>query len=76
MYNLDNAKNITNKNINIIVAGINSDILFPLYQQQEIYDLLVKAGYQPKFIEHQSGYGHDAFLVEHEKFGEYISRLL
>lgn len=79
LYDLTQAgfnQHITYKNINITIAGINSDILFPLYQQQEIYDLLVKSGYQPKFIEHQSSYGHDAFLVEHEKFGGYISSLL
>ncbi|MBP9721883.1 MAG: homoserine O-acetyltransferase [Gammaproteobacteria bacterium] len=67
--------NATTK-INISIAGITSDILFPIEQQQEIYNLFLNSGYDPKFIEHTSGYGHDAFLVEHEQFGQYIRELL
>lgn len=64
------------KNTNIIIVGINSDILFPIFQQQESNDLLVKYGYRPEFIEHKSNLGHDAFLIEHEAFGEYIRKAL
>ena len=62
--------------VKITIAGISTDILFPLEQQIEIYDLLKLYGFSPKFIEHKSNYGHDAFLVEYNKFGEYISELL
>lgn len=63
-------------NVNITVAGIDSDILFPLNQQKEICSLLLQAGFSPKFIEHHSTYGHDAFLVEHQEFGVYITEAL
>jgi homoserine O-acetyltransferase len=65
-----------NTKIDISITGIDSDILFPMWQQQEAYDLLVKSGYKPRFIEHKSLYGHDAFLIEHKEFGNYISDLL
>lgn len=65
-----------NNKIDICVTGIDSDILFPMWQQQEVYDLLTKCGYSPRFIEHKSSYGHDAFLIEHKEFSEYITELL
>lgn len=65
-----------NNECNIIVVGIDTDILFPIWQQQEIVDLLRACGYDPYFIEHVSPFGHDAFFIEHEAFSGYISRLL
>ena len=65
-----------NHHINITIAGITSDILFPMEQQLEINELLNQYGFKTKFIKHQSSYGHDAFLVEHNEFGGYITELL
>lgn len=64
------------QDIKVTIAGISTDILFPLEQQIEIYHLLKQSGFSPKFIEHESTYGHDAFLVEYDKFGGYITELL
>lgn len=74
-YHPQGYKNI-NSDINICVTGIDTDILFPMWQQQEVFDLLKTCGYQPRFIEHKSSYGHDAFLVEYQAFGKYIQSLL
>lgn len=67
---------LKNNNIDITVAGINTDMLFPLYQQEDVNNLLTTAGYKTNFIVHNSTYGHDAFLTEHEPFGKYISDIL
>lgn len=67
---------LSSSNVKITIVGITTDILFPMWQQYEIYELLKESGYQPKFIEHDSDNGHDAFLKEHEKFGTYIACLL
>lgn len=74
-YHPSNYPNI-NQNVDVCVTGIDTDVLFPMWQQQEVYDLLMKSGYKPRFIEHKSVHGHDAFLIEHKEFGEYIINLL
>ena len=45
---------------------------------REIYDALCEMGRGAKtnFIEIDSNYGHDAFLVEIEKFDGYIKNIL
>jgi homoserine O-acetyltransferase len=65
-----------NKDINITIAGIDSDLLFPLYQQHDLNTLLKQAGYKTYFIEHHSTHGHDAFLTEYLPFGKYIQKIL
>lgn len=74
-YHSAGFKNI-NKQANIFVVGIDSDILFPIYQQEDTYHLLVDSGYNTQFITHKSQYGHDAFLIDHDAFADYISRVL
>jgi homoserine O-acetyltransferase len=56
-----------------LVVSVNSDILFTPSQQQALYSALSEAGLEVSYIEHASTYGHDAFLVETEAFGVYIS---
>ncbi len=65
-----------NPSTNITIVSIDTDILFPVHQQQDVFNLLKQYGYNPKFIEHKSKFGHDAFLVEHQIFGQYLSDLL
>lgn len=55
-----------------LVVSVDSDILFTPSQQITLYDALMAAGTDVKFIDHTSTYGHDAFLVETEAFGAYI----
>lgn len=42
-----------------------SDILFPVYQTEEIVDMMKKHGKKPEWVNIESDYGHDAFLVEY-----------
>ena len=60
----------------VLVVSVDSDVLFPPSQQQELYQLLFEASVDVRFIAHRSGYGHDAFLVETDAFGQYIRSLL
>jgi homoserine O-acetyltransferase/O-succinyltransferase len=60
----------------VLVVSEKFDILFTPQQQQELYEGLVEAGVDCHYISHHSQYGHDAFLVETEKFGQYIRGLL
>ena len=56
-----------------LVVSVDSDILFTPSQQETLYEALAEAGVDAGFISHTSTYGHDAFLVETESFGKYIS---
>lgn len=51
-----------------LVVGVESDILFPLEQQQEIVDGLRKAGREAELVVLPSIQGHDSFLVDAERF--------
>jgi homoserine O-acetyltransferase/O-succinyltransferase len=60
----------------VLVVSVDSDILFTPSQQQALYNALTEAGVDATFIEHVSTFGHDAFLVETEAFGGYISEFI
>ncbi|SDT01774.1 homoserine O-acetyltransferase MetX [Microlunatus soli] len=55
------------------VAGIDSDRLYPLAQQEELAELIPSAG--PLAVIN-SMHGHDGFLIESEQVGRIISDLL
>lgn len=55
------------------VAGIDSDRLFPLADQQELADGIPGAG--PLAVVH-SAYGHDGFLIETAQVGRLLTALL
>lgn len=57
----------------IVVGGITSDRLYPIYQQQQISDFIPSAG---KLHEIDSIYGHDGFLIETEVIGDLVSQTL
>lgn len=53
------------KNKPILIIGVNSDLLFPIHQQLEIYNLLkLLNNNQSSYIELNSNYGHDTFLID------------
>ncbi|KAF9948883.1 hypothetical protein BGZ65_007753 [Modicella reniformis] len=53
------------KDIPTLVLGIQSDILFPVWQQKEVADCLRQTGNKNvTYYELDSMYGHDAFLLE------------
>jgi len=56
-----------------IVAGIDSDRLYPLYQQQELADLIAACEGLDVV---ESLFGHDGFLVEFEQVGALARKLL
>ncbi len=56
-----------------IVAGIDSDRLYPLHQQQQLADLIATAG--PLQVV-DSPHGHDGFLIEGEQVGALLRDLL
>ncbi|WP_394615705.1 homoserine O-acetyltransferase [Lentzea sp. JNUCC 0626] len=56
-----------------IVAGVDSDRLYPLAQQEELAAGITGAD-EVRVIE--SPYGHDAFLIESEQVGALVTELL
>ena len=52
-----------------LVIGVHTDILFPLQQQEEIADGLARGGVDARFVPLPSPQGHDAFLVDFDRFG-------
>src|SRR5579883_3312972 len=59
-----------------LVIGVETDILFPLEQQQEIAEGLRAGGAQIDFVGLDSPQGHDAFLVDTVRFGAAIGGFL
>lgn len=60
----------------VLVVSVDSDILFTPPQQLALYEALLDAGVEVSYIDHHSGYGHDAFLVETDAFGHYIQSFI
>jgi homoserine O-acetyltransferase len=52
-----------------LVMGVNSDILYPTYQQEMIAGALLGNGVDARYHEIDSPHGHDAFLIEHDQVG-------
>ena len=59
-----------------LVIGVETDILFPLTQQQQIADGLRAGGAEVDFVALDSPQGHDAFLVDTARFGAAIAGFL
>jgi len=59
-----------------LVIGVETDILFPLHQQQKIADGLRSGGTNVQFLPLQSSEGHDAFLVDIANFGPPVANFL
>ena len=57
---------------NVLVLGITSDYLYPLEEQQ----LLAKLIPHSLFVEINSDYGHDGFLIENEQMSKILSAFL
>ena len=62
-----------------LIIGVETDILFPLHQQQALADALKRAGVDARFEALASRQGHDSFLVDMERFrpaiGEFLATL-
>ena len=57
----------------VSVAGISSDRLYPLYQQEQVAALVPD---RPRVRVIHSPYGHDSFLIESEAVGSFIAAAL
>jgi homoserine O-acetyltransferase len=60
----------------VLSIGIRSDLLFPPYLQQETAELVRAAGGQAEYIEMDSPWGHDAFLVDFHLIADLITKFL
>jgi homoserine O-acetyltransferase len=60
----------------IQVIGVESDNLFPLHQQNQLAETLEEADQAVQFVVIDSDKGHDAFLVETDRFAPVISEFL
>ncbi|MEZ4215298.1 MAG: homoserine O-acetyltransferase [Myxococcota bacterium] len=61
-----------------LVVGVTTDMLFPVWQQRELRDLLAKAARAERveYDEIDAPYGHDTFLIEHRRLGARMHRFL
>lgn len=59
-----------------LVIGVDTDILFPVRQQKEIVDVLRELGREVHLETLSSLQGHDAFLVDEERFAPVLRRFL
>lgn len=60
----------------VLLLAIRSDYLFPPYSMMEVHDILKKQGRDVTYVEVDSAYGHDAFLVEYQKLIAPIKHLM
>jgi len=60
----------------VLVIGVETDLLFPLWQQRELARGLEAAGPAVSFQALPSLQGHDSFLVDTERFGEVVGGFL
>ena len=59
-----------------LLIGVTTDLLFPIHQTEEVARILREWGRDCRFIRLDSVYGHDAFLIETERFGRLIRAFL
>ncbi len=60
------------KTVDNLIIGVESDLLFPIDQQREIANSLQKNGLRTQFYNIPSIEGHDAFLIDEERFAPVI----
>lgn len=60
----------------VLAIGVASDILYPLYQSQEIVAAARAVGVAARSVELDSPHGHDAFLIEHDQVGVPLAAFL
>ncbi|CAD7287553.1 Homoserine O-acetyltransferase [Campylobacter majalis] len=60
----------------LTLIAFSSDLLFPPSCMQQMQESLLKLGKNSKFILIDSDYGHDAFLVEIDKFQNHVREAL
>jgi homoserine O-acetyltransferase len=59
-----------------LIVGVTTDLLFPVHQQEELARILREWGRDCRFLRIDSVYGHDAFLIDIDRFGRLIRAFL
>lgn len=59
-----------------LVLAIDSDVLYPPWQQQQLADVLRTNGNRVTYEEITSPHGHDAFLMEWDQMEEHIGKFM
>ena len=59
-----------------LTIGIDSDMLYPEYQQIQMSEALGRVGAPNEYVSISSPHGHDAFLIHFEEVGTPIGRFL
>jgi homoserine O-acetyltransferase len=67
---------LSNMEATVHLIAFSGDILFLPYEMREIQEALEANGKDVNYLEIESDYGHDAFLVEVDKFDDYIATII
>lgn len=67
---------LSNIKAKLTLIAFEGDFLFMPSEMREIYDSMIELKKQVKFYNIKSSYGHDAFLVEYDKFDFYVKEAL
>ncbi len=59
-----------------LVVGVTTDLLFPVWQQRELAKLLEVSAPRVEYLEIDSPYGHDTFLIEQARLGAALQDFL
>lgn len=59
-----------------LVLGVTTDLLFPIHEQEELARILRECGREARFVRLDSNFGHDAFLIETDRFGAILRPFL
>ena len=59
-----------------LVVSYSTDWLFPTSQSREVVSAMIEAGRDTTFLEFESPYGHDAFLVELDQLSGVVAPFL
>lgn len=62
--------------LKVFIASFSSDWLYPSYQSKELVDAFLANGVPVASHEIDAPYGHDSFLIEHEKLAPLIKDFL
>ncbi|MDH5184045.1 MAG: homoserine O-acetyltransferase [Gammaproteobacteria bacterium] len=60
----------------VLIIGVESDSLFPIWQQQELAEAMRSSGHQVSYAALESIHGHDAFLVDETEFAPLLKNFL
>ncbi|HET7370067.1 MAG TPA: homoserine O-acetyltransferase [Gammaproteobacteria bacterium] len=59
-----------------LVIGVETDFLYPIEQQRALAELMKRAGAKVRYEAFDSLQGHDAFLVDYDRFGAAVGSYL